>query len=359
MIMKRTWLLVLVLFALSAPKLRGQTITGSGTANTVPKFTGTYTLGNSPISISGTNVGIGTTSPLFPLHIFSENSTPPPGQDRPIALLIETSASTTIAGAPAVGIEIVTSAQQGSVIGVHGVNYFSPNGLGVLGSGGQGSGVYGSTDATVFQVGVGGTADAETGPAAGVFGQAHSPGGDAGLFANFAGGNILRGQSGANGITVFRVDGNGTVFAEGGFRPHGADFAESMPVVGNRDRYQPGDLMVIDPAGNQRLALSDKPYSTLVAGIYSTSPGVVGSQHPVDKPGLDSEVPLAIVGIVPCNVTAENGPIAVGDLLVTSSAPGRAMKGTDRTRMLGAVVGKALEPLQNGNGVIQVLVTLQ
>ena len=35
------------------------------------------------------------------------------------------------------------------------------------------------------------------------------------------------------------------------------------------------------------------------------------------------------------------------------------MKGTDRSRMLGAVVGKALEPLSEGKGVIQVLVTLQ
>jgi hypothetical protein len=34
------------------------------------------------------------------------------------------------------------------------------------------------------------------------------------------------------------------------------------------------------------------------------------------------------------------------------------MKGTDRNKMLGAV-GKALEPLDDGKGVIQVLVTLQ
>jgi hypothetical protein len=68
---------------------------------------------------------------------------------------------------------------------------------------------------------------------------------------------------------------------------------------------------------------------------------------------------MAIVGIVPCKVTAENGPIERGDLLVASSKPGRAMKGTDRNRMLGAVLGKALEPLASGEGVIQVLVTLQ
>jgi len=71
------------------------------------------------------------------------------------------------------------------------------------------------------------------------------------------------------------------------------------------------------------------------------------------------EVHLAVVGIVPCKVTAENGPMQRGDLLVTSSVPGHAMRGTDNKRMLGAVVGKALEPLDRGTGTIQVLVTLQ
>jgi hypothetical protein len=35
------------------------------------------------------------------------------------------------------------------------------------------------------------------------------------------------------------------------------------------------------------------------------------------------------------------------------------MKGTDRSRLVGSVVGKALEPLASGKGVIQILVTLQ
>jgi hypothetical protein len=132
-----------------------------------------------------------------------------------------------------------------------------------------------------------------------------------------------------------------------------------MAVRGDRSRYEPGDLLVIDPLREDRLTLSESPYSSLVAGIYSTRPGVVASQHRVDDPGLRNEVPLAVVGIVPCKVTAENGPIAIGDLLVTSSTLGRAMKGTDRARMFGAVVGKALEPLTKGTGIIQVLVTLQ
>jgi hypothetical protein len=96
-----------------------------------------------------------------------------------------------------------------------------------------------------------------------------------------------------------------------------------------------------------------------VAGIYSTKPGVLATTHKIDSPTSSANVPLAIMGIVPCKASVENGPIQRGDLLVTSSLPGYAMKGTDRSRMLGAVVGKAMEPLTSGTGMIQVLVTLQ
>jgi len=69
------------------------------------------------------------------------------------------------------------------------------------------------------------------------------------------------------------------------------------------------------------------------------------------------EVPLAVVGIVPCKVSAENGPIAVGDLLVTSNTPGHAMRAADPK--VGTVVGKALEGHSGGTGVIEIMVTLQ
>jgi hypothetical protein len=181
----------------------------------------------------------------------------------------------------------------------------------------------------------------------------------AGDFANVAGGDIIDGGIGQPSKNVFRVDGKGTVFADGGFRPFGADFAEAVQVKGSTESYAPGDLLVIDASGERGLSKSQTPYSTLVAGIYSTQPGVVGSQHRVGEALPKNEVPLAVVGIVPCKVSAENGPIEVGDLLVASSTPGHAMKGTDRSKMLGAVVGKALEPLREGKGVVQVLITLQ
>ena len=68
---------------------------------------------------------------------------------------------------------------------------------------------------------------------------------------------------------------------------------------------------------------------------------------------------MAMLGIVPTKVSAENGPIHRGDLLVTSSTPGYAMKGTDPSRLIGSVVGKALGSLDSGTGVIEVVVTLQ
>jgi hypothetical protein len=173
------------------------------------------------------------------------------------------------------------------------------------------------------------------------------------------GANLVVGRF--DGGNVFRVDNLGNVFADGCYCVHGADFAESVAVSGHKAMYQPGDVLVIDPSSDRKVALAQEPYSTLVAGIYSTKPGVLASPHAVAAAGstANEDVPLAVVGIVPTKVTAENGSISRGDLLVTSSKPGYAMRGTDRGRMIGAVVGKALEPLPRGDGVIQVLVTLQ
>jgi hypothetical protein len=182
-----------------------------------------------------------------------------------------------------------------------------------------------------------------------------------GVVVNANGGNLYLGMT--NTVHKFRVDTNGVVYADGGFVASGADFAESVSVRGERARYHPGDLMEIATGAHRTLVLSQSPYSTRIAGIYSTKPGVLATPRSISESkgsmATAAEVPLAVVGIVPCKVTAENGAIQEGDLLVASSRPGFAMKGTDRPRMLGAVVGKALEPFSKGTGSIQVLVTLQ
>jgi hypothetical protein len=64
-------------------------------------------------------------------------------------------------------------------------------------------------------------------------------------------------------------------------------------------------------------------------------------------------------------VDASLGPIQTGDLLTTSTTPGYAMKaapvvvGGAEIYRTGTILGKALEPLDKGTGVIKVFVTLR
>jgi hypothetical protein len=137
----------------------------------------------------------------------------------------------------------------------------------------------------------------------------------------------------------------------------GGDYAESVDVSGDRLRYEPGDVLVIDPAQPGKFLKSDEAYSKRVTGVFSTKPGVLGRRQAGEK--SDQEVPMAMIGIVPVKVSAENGPINPGDFLVSASRMGYAMKGTDRDRMFGATIGKALGSLESGTGVIEAAITLQ
>lgn len=137
----------------------------------------------------------------------------------------------------------------------------------------------------------------------------------------------------------------------------GGDYAEAVEASGAKEAYEPGDVLVITEGKTGDVEKATDPYSTTVAGIFATKPGVIGRRDTLSKTVED--LPMAMVGIVPTKVSAENGPIRRGDLLVSSSTPGYAMKGTDRSKMLGAVIGKAMGSLRSGRGVVEVLVTLQ
>ena len=423
------------------------TITGSGNANYIAKWTSTSALSSSALYLTGGKLGLGTTAPSGQLDVETTNTAGTPaiyGDSRATSgtaygILGIVNSAPTATGTLAAGAAGTSNGTSGNTAGVLGTDS-NPSGVGVFGqavattSSGQrgvqgiaygpgGVGVRGdatgnttnlsfglegvgngpidigvsafatsTTGQTVgleaFDYSTSGTggvfeatattgtttglaaydssssgtaglfnASSTTGSTIGIVVSNYSPAGTAGIFNSVAGGNVLVGQN--NGANVFRVDATGKGYFDGGTQTGGADFAESVTVRGDHGRYEPGDLLAIDPTGNQRLERSQDAYSTRVAGIYSTKPGILASTHAMDASRLAGEVPLAVVGIVPCKVTAENGAIGVGDLLVASSHEGYAMKGTDRSRMLGAVVGKAMESLVEGNGVIQVLVTLQ
>jgi len=157
--------------------------------------------------------------------------------------------------------------------------------------------------------------------------------------------------SGANSFRRFRVTGGGEVYAAGAFHPNGADFAEMLPA---QNELEAGDVLVINEDG--KLGRCTKPNQPNVAGVHATKPGLIGGAQ--EGADLTGKVPLAVVGVVPVKVTAENGPIKPGDKLTTSSTAGRAMK-ADKHPEVGTVIGKALTALDGTEGVIQMLVVLQ
>jgi len=121
----------------------------------------------------------------------------------------------------------------------------------------------------------------------------------------------------------------------------------------------PGTVAILDSALDNQVLPSDIAYDTRVAGVISTQPGIALGEKGAEK------VLVAAAGRVRVKATASNGPIAIGDLLVTSGRTGTAMRSTTvdiggiSIHRPGTVLGKALQSLKEGDGEILVLLTLQ
>jgi len=155
--------------------------------------------------------------------------------------------------------------------------------------------------------------------------------------------------------SVFRVDAGGDLYSDGtvhasSFTSPSADIAEWVTLT---EAVTPGNVVELDPNRAATYRLSRVACSSLVAGVVSTKPSVVLGQ----KEALGGRALLALVGIVPIKVTDEGGPIQPGDLLVTSSTPGHAMRWAGPNPCPCALVGKALEPMAAARGMILVLLT--
>jgi len=325
-----------LLFCLSMLPITGkaQTVTGSGNSGKIPVFTGSSVLGNSNITQSGANTGIGTTSPSAPLTVVGDSYT----VQENIATFQNGTNNAYTAMTGVGSTSAVPTWTNGSQV-LEFVPYSTGNGT-----------ISAYTGSLIFQ-----TSNRSNR-------MAITSGGYVGIGTMTPGaslevdGNVK--LTAGSGAAITFADGTTQSTAFTGVIC-GGDYAESVDVIGGRTSYEAGDLLVIDPKNPGRFLKSAEPYSTLVAGIYSTKPGTVGRRETTYAKTDTTPVPMAMMGIVPTKVTAENGPIQTGDLMVTSSTVGYAMRGTDRSRLTGAVVGKALGSLDSGTGVIEVLVTLQ
>jgi hypothetical protein len=139
----------------------------------------------------------------------------------------------------------------------------------------------------------------------------------------------------------------------------GCDLAEPFPISKAEQQISEGAVMVIDEQNPGRLKLASRPYDTRVAGVVSGANGINPGIQMQQQGLLEGGKNVALTGRVYVQADVSNGAIEPGDLLTTSSTPGRAMKVTDHLRAQGAILGKAMSGLREGNGMVLVLVTLQ
>ena len=264
------------------------------------------------------------------------------------------------------GVSGLAAASSGQNYGVVGISN-STQGYGVYGlaaaDSGYTYGVYGDADSAD---GIGVYGDGSTGvegrssSGRGIYGYT---GGGIGIFAHAesADGVALRaeGQQGGNLIEAwhgplladckFYVADNGNVYADGSYLNPASGIAEMLPGAAG---LEVGDVLVVGPDGN--LARCSTAFQPTVVGVYAPQAGYVGGA----VEGATGQVPLAVVGVVTVKVSAENGPIAAGDLLVAAATPGHAMRAGDDPA-LGTVIGKALSGLDRDTGTLLMLVMLR
>ena len=220
--------------------------------------------------------------------------------------------------------------------GGFGIQGDSKSGRGVFGHSEIGEGIRGETKSPSVAA-IAGVNLNPQGTGAAIYGEKQGNVGHAGFFK----GNV-------------RVTGNLTT--DGDIVLTNADCAEDFDVA-DADLIDPGTVMVLGDEG--ALYQSHQAYDKRVAGVVSGAgnykPGIV-----LDKqPSQSDRKPIALLGKVYCKADAQCGAIEVGDLLTTSLTPGHAMKASDQSRAFGAVIGKALRPLNEGQGLIPILIALQ
>ena len=142
----------------------------------------------------------------------------------------------------------------------------------------------------------------------------------------------------------------------------GSDLAERFHIADAADiAPKPGMVVSIDVANPGRLLPSTSAYDRTVAGVISGANGIQSGMVMGQLGSVaDGDHAVALTGRVYVLTDASAGAIQPGDLLTSSGIPGHAMKVTDYSKAHGAIIGKAMSGLNEGEqGYVLVLVSLQ
>ena len=152
------------------------------------------------------------------------------------------------------------------------------------------------------------------------------------------------------------ISAGGNITATGNISAKYQDLAEWVPTT---RPIAAGTVVILDSDKRNSVVPSNTSYDTRIAGVVSESPGIVLGEAGDDK------VKVATTGRVKVRVDATLLPIRIGDLLVTSDKEGMAMRsevvkfGDFEVHRPGTLIGKALEALDDGEGEILVLLSIQ
>lgn len=156
-------------------------------------------------------------------------------------------------------------------------------------------------------------------------------------------------------------NGNGRIITDELEITGGADLAEAFDVKGLPEvAPEPGMVVSINPDQPGKLAVAQQAYDRKVAGVISGANGIrPGMQMGQEATIASGEYPVALTGRVYVKADAAYGAIKPGDLLTSSPTPGHAMKVTNHDQAPGAVIGKAMTDLDEGQGYVLILISLQ
>ncbi|BCW97173.1 MAG: hypothetical protein WHS44_04580 [Fimbriimonadales bacterium] len=333
---------------------------GSGTANRIALFTAANTLGDSVIFQSGSNIGIGTTNPTYPLEVSG-------------GMLVNSSTGHLRIGFPSsanqwffatdgggANLQLWENAanairmyfRAGGNVGIGTTSPIAP--LSFASTTGNKISLWGSNASAHYGFGI----------------QANL----LQIYTDWNGADIAFGYGSSASFTeTMRVKGNGNVgigtnapaaklHVNGTARVNvleitGADFAEKFPTT---DEVQPGMVVEIDPDNPGNLRLARGAYNKRVAGIVAGANGLSKGIVLGNLEGSENHSPIAISGRVWVYADATEHAIVPGDFLTTAERPGYAMKATDLQQAQGAILGKAMTRLEKGQtGFVLVLVNLQ
>ena len=149
----------------------------------------------------------------------------------------------------------------------------------------------------------------------------------------------------ATASKVVARDGSGDIYAnlfQG--TATSARYADLAEKYSGPEDLAPGD--VVSFGGDLEVEACEQDTHHAVAGVISTDPAYMMNS---DAEGHY----VALAGRVPCKVT---GPVAKGDLMVSSSVKGHAK--ADNNAPAGRIIGKAIGSSEGGEAVIEVLVNM-